>query len=239
MNRIIDTNYHHVAVTKLGSRVVFYTDGRPNTPLNYNEVFQFTSNVALGSRGDNFTDSFLGHLDEIAVYNRPLSEIEVRAIFLAGSEGKCGAQTLKFPTPISWWPGEGNADDIISTNNGVLTGGTSFAGGIVGRAFSFNGTSAYVQVGERPALRFTDHITIEAWIYPTGPGSHPFAGGMIVNKEGEYEVARFTDGTIAWAFANTNPGWNWHLTSYVAPLNQWTHVAVVYDGGTVPLTATV
>src|SRR5256886_13569998 len=73
----------------------------------------------------------------------------------------------------------------------------------------------------------------ETWIYPTGPVSHPFAGGMIVNKEGEYEVARFTDGTIAWSFANTNPGWNWHQTRYVAPLNQWTHVAVVYDGGTV------
>ena len=31
--------------------------------------------------------------------------------------------------------------------------------------------------------------------------------------------------------ANANPGWNWINTGAVAPLNQWTHVAVTYDQG--------
>jgi len=77
----------------------------------------------------------------------------------------------------------------------------------------------------------TNACTLSAWIYPTGPGS--VAGGIIINKEGEYELARFADGTIQWAFANTTPGWNWINTGYVAPLNQWTHVAVVYESGIV------
>ncbi len=79
----------------------------------------------------------------------------------------------------------------------------------------------------------TNACTLSAWIYPTGVGSLAPYGGIIVNKEGEYELARFTDGTIQWAFANTNPGWNWINTGYVAPLNQWTHVAVTYDSGLV------
>ena len=56
-----------------------------------------------------------------------------------------------------------------------------------------------------------------------------------MEKEGEYAIDRFPDGTIQWAFANTNPGWSWTNTGYVAPLGQWTHIAVVYDnaGGTI------
>ena len=63
--------------------------------------------------------------------------------------------------------------------------------------------------------------------------SHLADDGVIVHKEGEYEVARFADGTIRWAFANTAPGFAWVSTGSVAPLNQWTHVSVTYDQGTV------
>ena len=40
---------------------------------------------------------------------------------------------------VSWWPAEGNADDVTFTNNGVLVGGAGFAGGVVGEAFDLNG----------------------------------------------------------------------------------------------------
>src|SRR5437870_9325166 len=47
-----------------------------------------------------------------------------------------------------------------------------------------------------------------------------------VVKEGEYVLARYPNGTIQWGFANTSPGWQFIDTGYVAPLNQWTHIAV-------------
>src|SRR3989449_8244456 len=93
-------------------------------------------------------------------------------------------------------------------------------------ALRFDGLNDFVNVGVRPTLDAGTQITIEAWIRPTG-------AGIIVNREGEYEVARFADGTINWAFANASPGWFWINTGYVAPLNQWTHIAVVYDNGDV------
>ncbi|HEX6657470.1 MAG TPA: LamG-like jellyroll fold domain-containing protein, partial [Ilumatobacter sp.] len=99
-------------------------------------------------------------------------------------------------------------------------------------AFTFNGTGG-VRVFGSPSLQADDVLTIEAWINPTGPGTGGGQGGIIVNKEGEYEIARFADGTIRWAFANSNPGWVWISTGYVAPLNEWTHIAVVYDNGDV------
>ena len=81
-------------------------------------------------------------------------------------------------------------------------------------------------------LKMTDSLSISAWIYPAGQGSSTTEGGIIVNREGEYGVARFADGTIRWALANSKPGWVWINTGYVAPLNQWTHVVVAYDKGT-------
>ncbi|KAA3617006.1 MAG: T9SS C-terminal target domain-containing protein [Calditrichaeota bacterium] len=90
--------------------------------------------------------------------------------------------------------------------------------------------SGYISVGDPPALRMTNKFTIEAWIYPTGPGIDDTWGGMIINKEGEYELFRAKDGTIRWAISNTSPDWSWRSTHYNAPENQWLHIALVYDG---------
>lgn len=91
---------------------------------------------------------------------------------------------------------------------------------------SFDGNQFLVISDER--FRMADEMTFAVWIYPTAN-----ANGILINREGEYEVARFPDGTIQWAFANANPGWTWINTGAVAPLNQWTHVAVTYNRGVV------
>ncbi len=148
---------------------------------------------------------------------------------------------------------EGNTTGAVSVtvnlSNGTATAGNdysnspitvNFANGEtsktvnlmqVSKGLSFDGVNDYVNVGAKSSLKVSTAITIEAWINPSGGGTRPPYGGIIVNKEGEYEVARFPDGTIQWAFANSNPGWVWINTGYVAPLNQWTHIAVTYDLG--------
>ena len=40
---------------------------------------------------------------------------------------------------VAYWPGEGNANDIVGGNHGTLRGGATFATGVVGQAFSFDG----------------------------------------------------------------------------------------------------
>jgi len=39
---------------------------------------------------------------------------------------------------VSWWPGDGSANDIQGGNNGTLQGGATFTAGKVGQAFSFS-----------------------------------------------------------------------------------------------------
>lgn len=130
--------------------------------------------------------------------------------------------------------GSSAADSAGGGNGGMLQNGAAWAVARVGTsALSFDGVDEYVQMGARPGLVMTSAATFGAWLYPTGVGSSSPYGGVVLSKEGEYEMARYLDGTIRWAFANTNPGWDWVNTGFVAPLNQWTHVAVTYSNGVV------
>jgi hypothetical protein len=47
---------------------------------------------------------------------------------------------------ISYWAGEGNANDSAGPNSGTLINGVTFEPGVIGQAFHFDGTS-YVQAG--------------------------------------------------------------------------------------------
>ncbi len=94
----------------------------------------------------------------------------------------------------------------------------------------FDGTDDYVTIADSASLRMTNTMTMEAWINPDTSAN---VNRMIINKEGEYEVALFADGTINWAFANADPAWSWHNTGYQVTDGQWSHIAVTYDNGTV------
>jgi hypothetical protein len=133
---------------------------------------------------------------------------------------------------VSWWSGELSADDRVGTNNGVFEDGAVYAPGEVGYAFSFNGSN-YVEMGDQADLDMSGTFSFEGWIYPTGSGTDAGQGGILINKENQYEITRTPAGNIKWAFANSIPGWNYIDTGAVTPLNQWTHVAVVYSNGLV------
>jgi hypothetical protein len=92
--QVTDTNWHHVAVAKSGSTVVFYLDGSAYPAADYGAVFDFGTHVAIGARGDSDASSFNGMIDEVSVYGRALTAAEVATIFGAGSGGKCLAPLL-------------------------------------------------------------------------------------------------------------------------------------------------
>jgi VCBS repeat-containing protein len=95
----------------------------------------------------------------------------------------------------------------------------------------FDGTDDYVTIGDYPGLNVSTSLTMEAWVKPTGLGS---GTKIIVNKEGEYEMAiNATTGEVMWAFDNFDPDWNWHHTGHHVQPNEWTHLAVTYDNGVV------
>ena len=88
---IADTRWHHVAVSKDGGNVSFYVDGAPAGTFSYNPVFSFGTPFVIGSLPvpvSGSTYAFYGLIDELTLYNRGLSGMEIGRIYGAGSDGK-------------------------------------------------------------------------------------------------------------------------------------------------------
>lgn len=91
----------------------------------------------------------------------------------------------------------------------------------------FDGTDDEVIVTDTSTLQFTHTMTFEAWVKPTD-----LSGGgqsILANKEGDYEFGITPNGKLAYAIANTSPGWSWQTTTATAPLYTWTHFAITFD----------
>ena len=157
-------------------------------------------------------EHFAGLVDEAQIFNRALSLAEIQAAYNSGSQGTCKCD----PEPgglVSWWPGQLNADDVRGGNNGTPQNGAGFAVGEVGMMFNFTAPGQRVVVPDAPNLRMSSALSLQAWIRSVND-----TVGNLINKEGEYAVARFPDGSIRWAFANAVPGWVFHNTgATVAP----------------------
>ncbi len=99
---------------------------------------------------------------------------------------------------VSWWPGDGNADDIIGSNDGALTGDATFATGMVGQGFSLSG-SGDVFVAPSPSLNLTGDLTVDLWARRTVFGG---GGVMVLKATGDvtYELS-FTGDQLAAGFS--------------------------------------
>ncbi len=81
------------------------------------------------------------------------------------------------PGLVSWWPAEGNAQDIVGGNPGLNLDGVTFAAGVVGEAFYFDGANRKIVPRSldfrgsgwtsyiRPGV--LDNFTMEFWVFPT------------------------------------------------------------------------
>src|SRR5215472_4928609 len=69
------------------------------------------------------------------------------------------------PGMVSWWPGDGNANDIQGGHNGTLQGNITFVPGLVAQAFSSVGPApgGYALIGNPSNLQLQT-FTFDAWI---------------------------------------------------------------------------
>ena len=72
---------------------------------------------------------------------------------------------------VSWWPGDGNANDIVGINPGALQNGATFVTGQVEQAFRFDGMDDFVKV---PPITLSS-FTVEFWVNPNAAPNAPNA----------------------------------------------------------------
>jgi len=167
--------------------------------------------------------------------------IGAAVLLAAGTATVAVRQLASKPGPAAaWWPAEYNADDATGWHRGSPDGNVSFAAGKVGQAFSFDGASQVV-VPDSPELNPTGALTLEAWIHPEPPFgsiSPPIIKksgiGSARTEEGQstgYALElRDPDSVILGVYLAGAPGtWTFSAEAPV-PMNEWSHVAGVFDG---------
>lgn len=174
-----------------------------------------------------------GLMDEVEIFGRVVTQAEFRAIFQAGSSGRCDTCS---PAPVglvSWLAGDGNANDIRGFNNGIAEGSLAFASAKVSQGFNFDGNAADIRI---PASTSLDvgvggGITIDMWIKPTTVTNNPLAEwGSGVTGAHFWLGGSEVPGNL---YINlTDTGGNFHVLQsaggVIAP-NEWQHVSMTYD----------
>jgi hypothetical protein len=138
-------------------------------------------------------------------------------------------------SPVCWYPGENNPYDREGGNHGTVHGGVSYAEGVVGQSFNFDGTSGYVQVPSRNDLKFTGPFTVEAWI--KFHSITPACGDVLVAKGPDAPIAgdwliSVSENAKLRPHLATSQNWNYFDCGTVLDPETWYHVAMVYDGTT-------
>jgi hypothetical protein len=104
---------------------------------------------------------FTGKLDGIGLWNRVLTSTEALALYnnAAGNEYPFAAVTVP------------SANDSVGSINGSINGGVSYATGVVGNAFTFNGSTGYISLPSN-SLNFSGDFSLSVWVkIPSAPSS--------------------------------------------------------------------
>ena len=111
--------------------------------------------------------NFSGRIDEVEIFQRALNGPEIKGIFEAERAGKCPPCVPAPSGLVSWWPGDGGAEDIQSKNDGTVQDHATFGPGLVNQAIALDGVGDFIQVADHPSLDIgTSDFTIDAWIQP-------------------------------------------------------------------------
>ncbi|MFC1612593.1 LamG domain-containing protein [Patescibacteria group bacterium] len=203
---------------------------------------------------------FPGRIDEVKVWNRALSDEEVREDYRL-SRTKYVDAPVRFASStgdlvyderlIGYWSLDA-VDSAVSTvydrsgsdlhltvssfyNNQPPTS----TAGKIGQAIDFDGNNGNgnLRVADNPILDMkTNEISISAWVYPhsythSGGGTYPY----VLSKPATYDIYRNGQGgtsQLIFRVWTNDTCWSF-VGDSVVPLNQWSHIAYTYASSTV------
>jgi len=188
----IDTDsliYATVSGVKVGGIKAFYSknkwnhvviigDLQSNTSKFYlNGLLIHTSNIFYPNNlnattiGANYAPvnpdaAINGKIDDIAIYNRALSDFEIKALYTGEVTSAIPSYVPKTGL-VGWWPFNGNANDESGNgNHGVVNGAslTADRNSKANSAYNFNGTNNIIEISNSNSLQNISSISISTWI---------------------------------------------------------------------------
>jgi len=185
--------------------------------------------INIGGWGGDSSHNFVGKIDEVALWNRSLSQSEVTSLYHSQATLMDGNIALYHMNEITTGTAPGGTDVADSSGNGLH--GTLISPNAVGAPGKLNSgvttaVSGGIDLGDSSVLNVGTQFGYAGWIYVNSFDSNS-NGNILFCKESTYELNVYH--TFRYALANTSPGWVWVDTGVSVPQRQWTHVAFTYD----------
>lgn len=225
--------WHLVTGTYNGTTCRVYVNGVDKTET----VVSDTTSGVINTGASSLTigSAFNGLLDEVRIYNRPLSPDEVAQLY-----------RLTSPTSVDtslkgYWSFNGqdmsggySFDRSGAGNTGSLYNSPTIARGILGQALDFDAVNDYVATADSSSLDIgdTDDLTLSGWFYrDTFTGTN----GLIAKRSGfatgDVGYIAYIDATTDQLIFQISDGTDVYTitSSSTFTATDWHHFAVVWD----------
>jgi len=197
-----------------------------------------TTDVRIGTPYANGNYTWVGRIDDVAMWSRPLSADEIKAVRVMGNAG------LNFTAPlaprtglVSYYQFEGDGQDTArhhqqssgtAIDSLMAVGSVGYAAGVMGQAADLTG--GYFTAPISPDVTLPSTFSIEAWINPRALGEWR---RFVLNwgAQNSYHFA-LHNGKVSLFIREADNTTFEVAAGGTVGLNQWQHIAAVLDSST-------
>jgi hypothetical protein len=241
-----DDEWHHVVAVRdaAAGQLRLYVDGVADaTPVSdggcsINGASDNKLGIGAGQWGSSSGtwEVFNGPIDEVGIFLHALTESEVQTLFNAQTGGACGDCADPSADQITWWRGEGTGYDNIGGHHGTAMNNAAFSPGLNGLAIDLPDGGDFVEIPHHADLAFgpTDPMSIELWAFreTDQDAQHVFSKRFdCFSTPWNYQMVWQQSTNLLCFGHGSDVNGNYVCTTQdKLPLQEWTHLAVTFDG---------
>jgi hypothetical protein len=169
----IINSWQHVVLKREGNMVSFYINGAFDNSVD-TLIINPIDNLVFGRRSDGWF-GFNGTLDDIAIYNRALTEQEIQNLYTGTTPEPCAALPSNLQQGlVGYWPFCGNANDESGNGNDGTVNGATLTEDRFGNAesaydFTVAGSSIQTIIESNQSPSASTDYTIALWAKRDNP----------------------------------------------------------------------
>jgi hypothetical protein len=247
----IGKSWHQLLYMRKGKEDFTYFDGEllsatyyrkeaTNVPLNMNHNWFIGTFSGNNPHYSQFNYSFFGLLDDLRIYNRALSESEIKALYNLEKKVEPPKQPeacdLVKDGLVACYPFDGNAKDGSGNGNDGTVHGASLTEDRFGNAdsaYKFDGIDDYIEIPKGHKLNITGPLTLSAWVNPISYDTTKSNEKTIVWGQVSYYLSLYRPqkSLANYRYGVSNAGYH-HTTENSVPIGKNTLITGVWDGQT-------